>query len=459
MTRSLSLFMVAAIAVVAVRCGDRGAIGPDAADTGSTGLRRLVISAPPGSSGAVAAIGRATVDASSGDAIVYASLAPGSLPDARKIEISNRSFPAPALVVPVVDGGFDPVPVHASAGDTLDLIAWLSDGSRQSMLVKVQVRRPPGVVRSNPPRGRIDVALNVIITVVFSEPLDSKTVNTSSIQLRRDGKPVDGSVLFPGDSWEADFAPAKPLDPESTYEIVVTGEVRNLRGEALDAAFSSTFVTGSAACAGASSRSACPPGQVNENRVISGRVTERTPSGQRPVPNAKISAWVQLNDGTAYYDGTGYNVSLASDADGNYSVTSLPFARVQLYASVAGLDQPCGVVAWPSLAGTTADIELVAGGTRAFPSAGPGLWGFVGENGWINANPVAGARAIFEAREGVVAATATTDANGNFFLCRLPSFGKSFLNVSKSGYETVRNQLAFPSPGLYNIYLGLTPAP
>jgi hypothetical protein len=434
-----SLLGVAAIAVAVLTCSEPGALGPDAASGPPTYLTGLVISNSHTITSATS-VARASASVADNAAVVFVSLAPGTLPGALEIEIENRTHSSPASVVSVVDGGFDPVRVQAVEGDTLALTPRMSDHRAHPILVKVPAKRPPSVVRTKPSKGRTDVALNVIVAVVFTEPVDRTTVNASSIQLLRDGKPVSGEARLNEDLWIAEFLPDDDLEPGATYELVVTNQVRDQDGDGLDVELSSTFVTGTARCAEALAERGCLPG-TDESRSIRGTVAQRTAvDGIRPVSNAKISAWVWVTDTT------GYGLKpIHSDENGSYSLTSLPARNIQLYAEADGLDQICAVAAKPSLEAHTVDIRLVESGSLAiwgFLEDDYTAWGTVYEN-FETKTPLPGARILYEAPENVIVASARTDVAGKFGLCDLPDlgrhgFGNTFLSVAKPGFETLR---------------------
>jgi hypothetical protein len=461
--KASSPFLVAAIALVVFRCTDSAVSGPATTTINPAARQGLVVSnshtTPPGA----AATGRASTSVSDEPGIVYVSLAPGTFPDAVEVGIENRTHIQPTLLVPVVDGGFDPVSVQANEGDTLAITPRTPSGSKDPILVKVPAKRPPSVVRTNPSKGRTDVALNVIVAVVFTEPVDRATVNPSSIQLLRDGRPVSGQTVLNSDSWTAEFVPDAALDPASTYEVVVTKQIRDIDGDVLDAPYSSTFVTGTTRCAEALGRRGCLPG-IEPNRTITGAVTERAPDGVRLVPNATISAWIWLSDST------GYRLSdFQSDSQGRYTVTTLPPGKLQLHAEVAGLDQRCAVITKLLEPSATANIELVASGSQATErsSLANGIWGFVWEETLGTKVNLSGARVAFESPENVVVANATTDAWGNFTLCNLPSFGRTtllrtYISIGKPGFETDRWEEWSPPVGRLEMFIPLrrsTPSP
>ncbi len=83
------------------------------------------------------------------------------------------------------DGGLDPLPIPATIGDTL-VISTYRDGIVLELYARaVPERKPPIIVRTDPPRGKTRVPLNSVIVVVFSEPVDDGTVTPTSVRLLR----------------------------------------------------------------------------------------------------------------------------------------------------------------------------------------------------------------------------------------------------------------------------------
>jgi Tol biopolymer transport system component len=177
--------------------------------------------------------------------MTYISLPPGTLPLAVSVRVRNRTSGEPATPpIAIVDGGFDPIAIGASAGDVLELTIHQSDGRTLTFNATVPRRRPPSVVRTNPPKGRTDVALSTRPTVIFSEPIDPRTLSTTSLQLLRSGTTVSGSVaLEPTAGWSAEFTPTSLLEPGTMYALVVTRDIRDLNGDPIAEPITTTFTT------------------------------------------------------------------------------------------------------------------------------------------------------------------------------------------------------------------------
>jgi uncharacterized membrane protein len=238
MMRRLLVCIAISCTVTASACSDRGAVDP--ADIVPIAPAGLVISNPqfPLSNLSVH-VGGASVNPSS-DTVIYVSLAEGTMPEATNVRIRNKSL---ELVVPVIDGGFDPVAIAGNVADEIVLNFEKSGSSLLTLTVKVPVRRPPRVVRTNPSKGRTDVAFNVSISIVFSEQISSATANASNIKLLKNGVAVDAAVTVAGNSFTAVVVPAAPLEPETSYEIDVSQNVSDMDGEPLETSYAASFVT------------------------------------------------------------------------------------------------------------------------------------------------------------------------------------------------------------------------
>lgn len=175
--------------------------------------------------------------------VAYVSLPAGTAPRGVMATIRNQRTREMATV-PLIDGGFDPVAVIARAGDVLEIEVHAADGATLLSYIRtVPGKRPPKVVRTKPPGGKRDVALNSTILIIFSEPIDARTLNETSIRLLRNGLPVTGRLGFQDASHlVVVFSPAT-LDGATEYQLVVTQNIRDLDGEPLETAVTVGFRT------------------------------------------------------------------------------------------------------------------------------------------------------------------------------------------------------------------------
>lgn len=179
------------------------------------------------------------------DNVAYVSVDPHTYPGGESATIGNARSNA-TIVTQMVDGGFDPVPITAAAGDNIDITIHAAGGATLATLsMVVPPKRPPKVVRTIPGRGKTGVPLNSNIEVVFTEPVAPASLSSSSVQLLHAGAAVAGSVhVLDGVTAAIVFTPASELQANSAYELVITQGIRDLDGDALDSAVRVPFTTG-----------------------------------------------------------------------------------------------------------------------------------------------------------------------------------------------------------------------
>jgi len=190
-------------------------------------------------------------------------LTPGSALDGAFATI-QRVGDAATTTSPVLNGGFDPVPVSAHVGDAIDLTVTDAHGAVvHGERVNVVAARRPIVVRSEPPPRKRDVPLNATVVVVFSEPVDGASLSSSSVQLLSGSTAIAGRVsLLQGYAATAVFEPSQRLEPNTDYRLVVTSSVRDLSGDALVAPSPVDFTTGAIAAGAPDHASVLPDAAV-----------------------------------------------------------------------------------------------------------------------------------------------------------------------------------------------------
>ena len=249
MPRSSLYDSVVTLAVLAVAgCGEGPTAAPDSPGAhdvpGLPGAQpdrgsafQVLVSNPvaPRAAG-TAAIGRAgglAADLSSVDVPVYVAIEPGTVPHGIMATILNVRSGA-SVDAAMVDDGFDPVPISAEPGDTLTVSVSRTTGGVLMAKSVVPAARPPRVVRTRPPRGRTDVAINATIVVIFSEPVDLATVTTGTMRLLKDGTPVPGVIRpLAGSIAGVEFVPARPLASASAYALVLGDGIADQTGDRL----------------------------------------------------------------------------------------------------------------------------------------------------------------------------------------------------------------------------------
>jgi hypothetical protein len=91
---------------------------------------------------------------------------------------------------------------------------------------------PPEVILTDPAANELDVRLDILMTMTFSEPMDPVTISATSIELvDADGVAVLGAVYYDVFGRTATFAPAEDLEAGAVYDATVTTGVRDLSGQ------------------------------------------------------------------------------------------------------------------------------------------------------------------------------------------------------------------------------------
>jgi len=234
MTRRTHLFRLALMAALAAACGSPVETTP------LTGETSFVVS----NSVTIGSAGSHVVQGSSlSHPVAFVSLVPGTLPGvtAVRILVHRNGVIVPAAVV---DGGLDPVAVPAIAGDTLTITAVEPDGSESNFVILVPLRKPPVIIRTEPKKNKRDVAVNVRIQVVFSEPIDAASLIPPDFVLRSGSTQVTGQLGFGNPEHTiVEFTPAADLAAATDYELVLGPGIRDIDGAPLEAGTSISFLT------------------------------------------------------------------------------------------------------------------------------------------------------------------------------------------------------------------------
>jgi TolB protein len=231
--------LTTALALTAGGCGsDRPVVGPRQPGglelTASSVFPGLVTDpAPSATAGSVGLAGEAEA--------VLVSMPAGLVPGGFGADIVNHRTKQ-SISTPMVDGGFDPVPIGARATDTILVIFSLPGGqARQTWSVVPRTRRPV-VVRTDLKSGEREIAVDATMLIVFSEPIDPASL-VSSITLNRNNQVTAGIAVLQEKPWIARFTPAAELASDAPYELAVSDQVRDLDGEQLETPVRVSFTT------------------------------------------------------------------------------------------------------------------------------------------------------------------------------------------------------------------------
>jgi hypothetical protein len=166
-------------------------------------------------------------------------------------------------------------------------------------------------------------------------------------------------------------------------------------------------------------------GTSNAVPSLRGTVFEITPEGRRPVPRAYLNI-------LSHDRGNGYGVTAYADAEGRYTVGTLPNGSTFLVHAMGGVDgagfqrhQPC--VATAVVKGDTVlDVEFNHKDVRG-SGGSPTVSGVVFRTTPTARQPVRDRQVLYYA-PNILAAHTITDANGRYEFCKVPvGVGKVFV--------------------------------
>ena len=100
----------------------------------------------------------------------------------------------------------------------------------------------PVVNSTDPLNNATSVARTKVVSIVFSEPMNTTTINANTFTLMAGTTPITGAVVYSGTT--ATFTPANTLSVNTTYTATITTAAKDVAGNALAANTVFSFTTG-----------------------------------------------------------------------------------------------------------------------------------------------------------------------------------------------------------------------
>lgn len=100
---------------------------------------------------------------------------------------------------------------------------------------------PPAVLSVVPALSATSIALNSIVKVNFSEPVNSSTVTATTFTLKQGTSGIAGTISYSGTT--ATFTPSSPLAANTIYTATLTTGVKDASNNALASNYTWTFTT------------------------------------------------------------------------------------------------------------------------------------------------------------------------------------------------------------------------
>jgi hypothetical protein len=164
------------------------------------------------------------------------------------------------------------------------------------------------VKSTSPTASATSVAINRHLTVTFSKAMDPLSLTSSTFSVRQGSMAISGNVTY-GPGTTATFTPANELPASTLFTVTLSPGVKDLNGNALVAAFTFSFTTGSSAARG--------PAPVELGTA--GQYAILAKSGVSSVPGSSVTGDIGLGPAAASYL-TG--LSLVADATNVFSTST-----------------------------------------------------------------------------------------------------------------------------------------
>jgi hypothetical protein len=135
-----------------------------------------------------------------------------------------------------------------ATGGTLTLNATARDaagntGTATAVNVQVLDVVAPTVAAVSPLNNAANVDTSTLVVVTFSEPMNRATVNASAVRLTAGATPIAASFVLASDDRTVTLTPSTPLAINTLHTVTVDATVNDQAGNAMAAAFTSTFRT------------------------------------------------------------------------------------------------------------------------------------------------------------------------------------------------------------------------
>jgi hypothetical protein len=243
----------------------------------------------------------------------------------------------------------------------------------------------------------------LVVSAIFSEPMDPLTITTLTFLLQQGTTPVTGIVIYNPQSLTASFLPTVDLSPNTAYTATITTGVRNIAGSPLPSNMVWSFTTSPTV------------GQVPVNLGTAANFAVLAGSTITNTGNTTITGDVGLSPGTAV---TGFPPGILN---GTFHLADPVAATAKLDLSAAFNDAAgrIGVLTVPT--------EL--GGTTLPPGVYNSASGTFGITGTLTLDAQGNANAVFIFK---AASTLITASNSSVILINGAQAGNVFWQVGSS---------------------------
>ena len=328
----------------------------------------------------------------------------------------------------------------------------------------------PTVNSTDPVNNATGVAINRMIVVTFSEPMDQATINSLTFTLKQGTTLVPGAVTYSGTT--ATFTPSTNLVASTIYTGTITTGSKNIEGIALASNFTLSFTTGSAPDIILPTVNSTDPLNnainVERNKIIALTFSEAMDLSTINTSTFTLKQGTTLIPGTVAYSGTTatftpasiltagtvYSATItngAKDLAGNALATntvwSFTIGSTLAALAVVDLGASGNYVILAKTAITNVPTSAITGDMGISPAAASYITGFaiVKATGYATAAQVTGK--IYAADMASPTGINLTTAVNNMLTAYTDAAGRPFPDFSELGTGNIGGKTL--APGLY----------
>jgi len=328
----------------------------------------------------------------------------------------------------------------------------------------------PTVNSTDPVNNATGVAINRMIVVTFSEPMDQATINSLTFTLKQGTTLIPGAVTYSGTM--ATFTPSTNLAASTIYTGTITTGSKNIEGIALASNFTLSFTTGSAPDIILPTVNSTDPLNnainVERNKIIALTFSEAMDLSTINTSTFTLKQGTTLIPGTVAYSGTTatftpaniltagtvYSATItngAKDLAGNALATntvwSFTIGSTLAALAVVDLGASGNYVILAKTAITNVPTSAITGDMGISPAAASYITGFaiVKATGYATAAQVTGK--IYAADMAAPTGINLTTAVNNMLTAYTDAAGRPFPDFSELGTGNIGGKTL--APGLY----------
>lgn len=328
----------------------------------------------------------------------------------------------------------------------------------------------PTVNSTDPVNNATGVAINRMIVVTFSEPMDQATINSLTFILKQGTTLVPGAVTYSGTT--ATFTPSTNLVASTIYTGTITTGSKNIEGIALASNFTLSFTTGSAPDIILPTVNSTDPLNnainVERNKIIALTFSEAMDLSTINTSTFTLKQGTTLIPGTVAYSGTTatftpaniltagtvYSATItngAKDLAGNALATntvwSFTIGSTLAALAVVDLGASGNYVILAKTAITNVPTSAITGDMGISPAAASYITGFaiVKATGYATSAQVTGK--IYAADMAAPTGINLTTAVNNMLTAYTDAAGRPFPDFSELGTGNIGGKTL--APGLY----------